>query len=222
MDDVQELEQEIEGVEPEASQEAVPSTANDAAATRQPEKRVNLDELPEFRQFKSATDKRIAEMERRHQAQLAQAQAAEQAARQRQLATLDPEERTAYELEEARREAAYYREQAQQVQVLEANRNALQGIADNTKVPVDALMEAESPDHAWSIAWEYNEKKAQEATKETEEAKRAREQKRAANKVDLGGGKAPATSDLDKELAQAFKDGDVPRYMRLLRESRQG
>ena len=208
--DVQELEQEIEGVDEEASQEAVPSTANDAAATRQPEKRVNLDEFPEFRQYKSARDRAEAERDRKYQAQLAQLQAAQQEMTSRQLAAMDPEERANYERDLAIQEAAYYRQKDQQADIERNKRNTLQGIAERTKVPVDALMEAESPDHAWSIAWEYNEKKAQEAAKQTVEAKQAREQKRAANKVDLGGGTpVQPASEWDREFQRLQKAGDV-------------
>jgi hypothetical protein len=207
MADLQELEQ-GQGVEQEVSNETVQDSTAPEPATRQPAK-VNLDELPEFRQFKSATDKRIAEMERRYQAQLAAAQQQQEQLRQQQLASMEPEDRVAYELAEERRLRAAAEQRAQAYEVEQAKRAALQGIADKAKVPVDVLMDATSPDHAWELAWDYREQEAAKAAKETPEAKAARQQKREANKVDLGIGKPPPSPDDWESIDKLYRDGKI-------------
>lgn len=216
MADLQELGQ-GQGVDEVVAQDATDqdSTAQEPT-TRQPAK-VNLDESPEFRKWKSEYDRKFAEMQRKHNEELANLTSYQQQLRQQQLANMEPEDRIAFERDEAIRRAEAAERRAQAYEVDQAKRNALQGIATKAKVPVDILMEATSPDHAWEIAWDYKERQDAERQRESEEAKQARQQKREANKVDLGVGKPPPSGDDWEAIEKRYREGklDTREYFNL-------
>lgn len=184
--------------------------------TRQPAK-VNLDDSPDFREWKKRYDQKLSSLERSYQQQLAEARAQQERIHQQQLAQMEPEDRIAYERDLALQRAEAAERRAQAYEVEQAKRAALQGIATKAKVPVDVLMDATSPDHAWELAWDYREQEAAKAAKETDEARAKRQEKREANKVDLGIGKPPPSPDDWGAIEKRYREGklDTREYFNL-------
>lgn len=207
MADERELqEQEVDGVDEGDSQESALPTA-DETAERQPEKsKFNLDESPEFRQWKSAADKRLAETERRYQQQLEQQQAA---LREKQLAGLDDYERVQFELQEERQARASLVQRLQEVETQAARATALQEVSQEMGVPVDVIIGASDLNDAWRLAARYN--KQSEAQREADKAKaaaeraKAREGKAERNQVDLGSGTPIPSNDAEREYQKVLK-----------------
>jgi hypothetical protein len=219
MADVQELEHEVDGVGEVVSTETDPSTAADAAATRQPEK-VNLDGFKEFREYKSAQDRRISQIERTHQQQLAQARAEAQQIRQQfeqnYVGNMDDEQRAAYVAQQATTRAEAAERRLYELDMQAERSKVLQDIAERYEVPVAELAEATDPGHARDLAWEYQKRKKEEQATMSDAAVAERQAKRAANKVDVGSG-APVTpaTELDKQFANAKKNKNTKELFRL-------
>lgn len=182
--------------------------------------KLDLSELPQFREYQSRQDQRLAQLQR-------EAEQARKEAQEARMAGMDDFEKVQYErdlyhnqymtlqqqLEEQRalQEAMQYRDQQ------------LRQIAQETGVPIEEL-DSSSPDAAWrSALMAIRQKETQAAAREAQEMlEQAQDQaqERVANTVDLGGGspqtqaararaqfnqlrrqKAPAT-DLYKVLLQ--------------------
>lgn len=224
-----ELEQPI-GVDEGVEETRQPDLTADDGQGRQPEKsKVNLDEFEEFRKFKAETDKRLTK-ERQERERLAaqyqqQLEQERRALREKQLAEMDDYQRTQFERDEARQEAAYWREQAARVETQTARERELNSIAQRFGVPREAIEEATSKAEALEMAWDYKQQQEQAQAKvkerESDEQRQRREQKRVANAVDTGGSsRPPVTENISAKLDEAFNSGDVRAYMRLLRESK--
>lgn len=117
---------ELPAVEPQPTTGAEATTAGGA----QPE-RVNLDELPEFRQWKSNRDREAAELQRQLKEQQARLQELEAAAQQaeelRLLQDAEPDQIVAYyqgQLAKTRQQAAQQAQQAAQHQEIVTRANA--------------------------------------------------------------------------------------------------
>jgi len=222
-----ELEQERDGIG-----EAVQKTGQandpiaDAAQARQPEnQKINLDEIEDFRKYKAEVDKKLAK-ERQERERLAaqyeqQLDQERRAREEKELAGMDDYQRTQYERDKAMREAAYWREQAAMIQTQTARERELAGIAAKFGVPRDVLEEATSRAEALEMAWDYQRQQEQEQRQrteaESEERRSEREQKKAANKVDLGSGiGSTPKSDFEREYEEAKRSGNSAKLARFL------
>ena len=209
-DDRELQEQEVDGVDEGVEESTALPTADEPKAERQPEKRkVNLDELEEFRQWKSESDRRLADTERRYQQQLAQQQAA---IRERELSEMDDYQRLQYELQEERQQKAYMAQRLQEVEVQTARTRALGEVSQEMGVPISALEAAQDLNEAWRMAAQYvkntDQRKAQEkATAEAAKAA-ARADKAGRNQVDLGTGTANPPSDWERDYSKAVNKKD--------------
>lgn len=204
-----------------ASEVAAQQPTDGAEESRQP---INLDELAEFRQWKSQMDKTIAQERKEREAlqQRYEAQLAEQAQRlrQQQLAGMDDGERIHFEREEAIREAAYWREQAQRLQLDSARDRELGQISQRFGVPREAIEGATSKAEALELAWNYREQQQHEQARqrdaESAERQAQRAERRVANRVDTGAGKPTQAPDFEQKLAAAKKSGSALELAKLL------
>lgn len=211
-----------DALEPTSSIEGQPAPASTEAQEEsgkaQASKKVNLQEFPEFREFQSTVDRQRAALEQA--ANLARQEAAETKARlealenaaygkddygKMQLAAT----RAAREAEAAKRELAQYQAREQEQT---AKAQALSKIADKYGVPLADLMVARDYEHAMDLAIEARDRLR-------DEKRQTQDQRREANRPDLGGG-APSTPSTrwDQDYDDAVQKGDSVRMMRLLRE----
>lgn len=138
-----------------------------AIATGQPVdlSTINLDNLPQFRKYKSAEQKRIAEQQRRTletEQRLASAQRELWEMRRRtedvqleaKLRDADPEEakviRAQHELERVREEASYYQRIAQEQQRVLQNQENLRGWAKHYKEKYNVPLEVLNISYGWA------------------------------------------------------------------------
>jgi hypothetical protein len=212
--DERELQEQGVGVETGVEESTAPSTAEPVAQpTAQP--RVNLDELPEFRRFRSEYDRKLSETERRYQAMLAQREAE---LRNSRVAGMDDYQRLEYELDETRQREQMAYQQLEEVRVEQAKMRVLREVSQEMGVPVEAIAEAADVADAWRLAAIKQREIQQQQAKErqTQETQRVAERagKIANNRVDLGSG-APATalSDWDMKFKNARTAKDLAKLM---------
>jgi hypothetical protein len=221
---VQELEQEVDGIGEGVEEVRQPDPIAAATPARQPEKS-NLDSNEDFRKWKSEYDRKLANAERaaNQERQRYQQMIADQESRlrERELAGMDDYQRANYERDEALRMANHAAAQLRDMQTQMARTQALTVIANKAKIPVSALEEASSEGHAWQLAWDYAQQQLEErerqATYESAEKREQREQKRAANKVDVGVGQpSTPTNDWERDYAKAKATGSAVELAKFL------
>ena len=187
----------------QAEQAAIPTTSEPTApgapASAQTDKPAgNLHDDPNFRKLQSSYEKRLADTTKRLQ-ELAAAREA------RKLEGMDDLERLQYENTQLK-ERVSQREQAEEVEA--SKRKVLTELQQRSDVPLDVLEQAESAYDAALLALDY--------------LKRGKTERREANTVDLGGGRANTPADrVELAARQAFEQGDAAAYVRLLREARE-
>lgn len=172
------------------------ASASGAAGTTDKPASRNLFEDPNFRKVQSQYEKRMAEQAKR----IAELEAAREEA---ELADLDDVDRLRYERDKLARQL----EERQKAEETErAKRTILSELSAKSGVPMEVLSEAESAYDAALLAVDY--------------LKRNGSERREANKVDLGGGRANTPADRYETAArEAFQTGDATAYIRLLREA---
>ncbi len=183
-------EQELMGSEQEsgggASNEVAPLESL-GADQRQPAQvdlsRIDLSQLPQFRDYQSRADQRLALLER-------EAAQAREEARLAKMATMDDFEKVQFERDEYANRymtLAQQLEEQKQLQAAADHRNqTLWRISQESGVPIDKL-DASGPDEAWRSAILYLRQQPQgNATPE--------QPARQADIVDVGGG-SPQTAD---------------------------
>lgn len=183
-------EQELMGSEQEsgggASQEVAPLESL-GADQRQPAQvdlsRIDLSQLPQFRDYQSQADRRLAQLER-------EAATAREEARQAKMATMDDFEKIQYERDEYHNRYQTLVQQVEEQKQLQAaadyRNQTLWQISQDAGVPVDKL-DASSPDAAWRSAILYLRQQPQGGVTPEQPARQA-------DIVDVGGG-SPQTAD---------------------------
>ena len=203
MADERELQEKGVGVGTGDSTESAPSTAEPVVQPTAPSK-VNLDELPEFRRFRSEYDRKLAETERRYQQQLAQQQ---NELRNRQLSEMDDYQRLEYELNETRQREQTAYQRLQEIEVEQAKMRVLREVSAEMGVPVEAIADAADVADAWRLAAIKQRELQQQREKErqTQETQRVAERagKIANNRVDLGSGTPVPTNDWERTYLAA-------------------
>lgn len=218
MTEQQELQEQEPGVGEGVSEEVTQETAEPTAAAteqRQPEQestpsKVNLDDLDEFREWKSSQDKRMAEMERRYQQQLAQYQ---QQLEEVQTADMDDYQRMEHERKKLAQQNQYLMTQLQEQQAEAAKHQALNEVAQTMGVPMDALMEAQDLNDAWKRAATYQRQQEQRRIAEQQQAAQAKAAAKAdrqqRNSVDTGSGTPLPTNDWERQYNQLRQKKDA-------------
>lgn len=200
-----------------ASTNGQPQPANGEAQAETPKQKVNLHELPEFRELQSKRDKREAELQR-----TIEAERQERLRLQRQFeefqdrAAPDDYTRLELQLRRSQEKLAAYEQQMRAVQsereAADARDKALREIADEFGVPRAELDDATDYKHATKLAVAYLTGQKQRKAQEDEE-------RREANRPDIGGGKTSTPSSrFDREYEDAMRRKDSVAIMRLNRE----
>jgi len=186
----------------DSAESAQQATAQPVAPPTAP--KVNLDELPEFRRFKSEVDRRAAETERRYQQMLAQQQSE---LRNRQLSEMDDYQRLEYELNETRQREQSANQRLQEIEVEQAKMRVLREVSQEMGVPVEAIADAADVADAWRLAAikQRELQQQREAERQAQETQRVAERagKIANNRVDLGSGTPVPTNDWERTYLAA-------------------
>lgn len=176
-----------------ATPQQLPSEPGNQASSEQ---KVNLYELPEFKQYQSKQDQRLAQLQQK---------LAEQEQRQHEatMAQLSPEQRTQYQLQLAQQQLQNYQMQFRSIQEQTQRQKDIDELAKLSGAPAEVFAAAETYDQATRLALEY-------ARTHSPGALAAREQRTEANRVDLGSGSAH-TVDERKVIAarEALRQGDA-------------
>lgn len=174
------------------------STSSATEGTDKPASR-NLHDDPNFRKLQSQYEKRLAEQEKR----LRELEAEREAAA---LADMDDVDRLKYERDKLARQLEE-QQAAREAETMKAQ--VLRELNEQSGVPLDVLSEADNFYDAAKIAIDY--------------LKRNGAERREANRVDLGGGRANTPADRIETMArEAFSTGDATAYIRALREAQGG
>jgi len=200
-------------------------TAPDTTAPppeRQPETKaekpkVNLDELEEFRTWKSNQDKRVAQLERQYQTQWRQEQerraAYERQLEEKQLAGMDDYQKLQYQYGKVSQENQRLQQERQQDEINRARYTTLQEIVKQTGVPMEMILDAEDPTQAWATGAAYMRQQFSGGQQQQQD-------KRERNAVDLGGGRSSSpVDDLQEKYNRAMKRYDTAAALEIMHEA---
>lgn len=223
----EELEKELqqgEGVDQGVDEQSTSPETTAPPTERQPDQpaekpKINLDELEEFRSYKSSQDKRIAQLERQYRQQVEQErtrrEAYERQLEEKSLAGMDDYQKLQYRLGKVEQEKNALLQQRQQDEIDRAKFLTLQAISKQTGVPIEQIMDADDPTQAWAIGAEYMR---QSLTGGQQAA--AKQDKRERNAVDLGGGRTAAPADdLQARYDRAMKQYDTGKALEIMHEA---
>lgn len=195
-------------------------TTETAAERRE---RVRLEEIPEFREYQSNFDRRLAQEQAERRRLQEQLQRLEQQGHEARMANMDDYERANYlaELAVQRAEAAEQtlEQMRQQQQIFAQVEEIRQEVREMTgvDVPIDQIDLSGGPIPATRSAYRYaiQNSKGNQARQVT----RQRSQD-PAHQVDLGGG-TPRTTEarLRRQMQQALKANDSYTYLQLKRQA---
>lgn len=179
------------------------------------QKPVNLYELPEFRQYQAAQERRAAELQKKmsdYEAQLEQATTANMDDFQRAQWEKAKYQRIATEREQQLQEM---QQQIQLAQLQQQRQADLVALSQEFGVGVDDIANARTYDEARYMA------EARRLAKRLEQLEGA--QRVQTNRPDLGGGRANMPSDrVQADLDKAFRNRDAFAYVSMLSEQEAG
>lgn len=160
------------------------------------EKKVNLYEIPEFREYQSAMTKRQQELER---------QAAELAAREREsrLSKMNDYEKQKFLAQEAQQRAQALEQRLQYMEALAQREADIKALSQKTGAPEEMLMQAATYIEASELAVEWV---AQNADKTVKEKVKAALSAQKANQPDMGGGAPKSPLSAKEERVQVARN----------------
>lgn len=179
---------------------------------RQSEGRVNLDDFPEFRRWKSEQDKRLAQMERQAQEATRRAAQIEQQRQQDIMAQMDDVERLRYQNKLYEQQLVEAEKRRQQDIVNWQKSQDIANVAQKLGLDRSELEQA-LPENAdsyvlWEIALDMREKRVGPVVREREAARAATEQ------VHVPTGQKPPTKNKWEVMRdEAIKNSDVSKYL---------
>jgi len=177
--------------------------------------KVNLHELPEFRQVQSQYERQLAEERRKRQ--------------ELEMRGMDDFEKLQYTNQQLTEQLGQYQQLVQEAQQAQQRQQALLDISTVTGAPVNVLNDATDPDDAWRRAVQYMRTAQQPQAQQAQQAPAQAGGNPWAQPMqvpqqvqqwqpDLGGGQAStARSRLEQEVAKAQQDNDPYAYVRALR-----
>lgn len=219
MSDEQELDivdagsDEVEDIDLDEDEDRQPESPTKA----QERPKVNLDDLPEFRSWKSNTDRRMSQAEQRAAMAERQAAAIRQQWEESYIATLDEVEAANYRATLAEQRLA------EREAILAEERNAIQKlrimdeITRETGAPLDVIEDSADVMDAWKRAYKWErENRGQQSRRKAEQIVDRQER----NQVDLGGGSPPTTAGAwQKRYDRAMANFDTGAVMDIIHEA---
>lgn len=209
--------------EPVRQPDAKSTTSGEANGEHKPPAidftKLNLDELPQFRQYKSAMDKKLGETARQYEQRMRELQDRLDATA---MSGMDDVEKVQYE---NRSMKDRYKEMEAKVQAMQMEKDKFDFLTQiNTEygIPMSDLAGAESPSDVQVLVANHLKKQVEETNKTWEQKYKELEAKVRSgseeNQVDVGGGAPPdEADDLRADYAEALSHNDVREMLRLSR-----
>jgi multidrug efflux pump subunit AcrA (membrane-fusion protein) len=215
MSDLLELDDTDLGVEAGTSQGEPDSTAKVTPSSRQP--KVNLDELEEFRKYKSEAQKREARILRNQQELQQRLDAEASRRRQVELSGMDETNRAKYERDEALRALQAHQDQQQRDMAAWQWEQILKEISTETGIDFDDLNEkANDVNHAWKLGHAYEKKNSgkREVSYAEDNDDDLLEETPRPRRVDVGGGKTSSEKErAERTYKKALQDCDLDKML---------
>jgi hypothetical protein len=197
---------------------------------RQPKQpKVNLDDIPQFRDWKSKSDQQIAQANQRAQQAEVRMQQIEQQMHELAIRDLPDEDKRLAVLQRqaqaAEQRAAAAEQYAQQLVAQQQIDQNLMRISAKTGLPLDEARrlffeERKSPDDIWEIAADrYADQRRKRKTDDDDDDDEGTIRAKA-NRTDSGSGKSNSGDTIEQRIAKAKASGDPVQLAKLLLEHR--
>ncbi len=195
------------------------ATTADATPAQVSQEATRLAELEkELQRMKSQQGREAAEAKRQAQEAQRRAAEAERRAHEAAMSNMDDYQKALYREQQKDVQIAQMAAELERRDLLQAKFERVSQTSQETGVPVDVLMGAETPEDMAILVGRYY--KGNSNKQQQDEAKAAAD-KAAANKVDLGGGKPnSSTTRYEQALEDAMKAKNPVEYIRLLRQGK--
>lgn len=205
----EELENQL-AVEDGDSQESTESTGQTQGDRQSTQSKINLDDLPEFRKWKSEMDKRLSFSERRIQEEQQRAAELENRMHADRMAQMDETERLAYENQLLKKSLAEQEKKRQQDYLSWQKDQDITNVARKLGVEKEQIIEALPPNAdsyvLWEVALELSGKKN---SRQVDDSAR-----KATEDVHIGAGKPSGpTSKYQQMYDDAVKNYDVGKML---------
>jgi hypothetical protein len=223
----EELEKELQqeqGVDQGVDEQSTSQDTTSPETERQPDPKtekpkINLDEIEDFRAYKSAQDKRIAQLEKAHREQLRAEQqrreAYERQLEEKSLAGMDDYQKLQYRLGKVENERNDLLRQRQQDEIDRAKFFTLQEISRQTGIPIADIADTDDPSQAWALGTAYMKEQLAGGQRQQQQ-----QDKRERNQVDVGGGRTAAPADdLQARYDRAMKQYDTGKALEIMHEA---
>lgn len=171
-----------------------------STGTTQTPAKVNLFELPEFKDYQKATSRTMTQLQQQLQHMQAQV-------REREMAGLDETEQAKYRMRELEQQVQSYEAEREQQRIAWQRQQDLQKLSEKSGTPVSALNVAQTYDEAVEIAFAYQATNGRSAVKQAAASN-------AANRVDLGGASSTPATRKEERLNQAMKSRNAYDFVR--------
>lgn len=171
-----------------------------STGTTQTPAKVNLFELPEFKDYQKATSRTMTQLQQQLQHMQAQV-------REREMAGLDETEQAKYRMRELEQQVQAYEQEREQQRIAWQRQQDLQKLSEKSGTPVSALNVAQTYDEAVEIAFAYQATNGRSAVKQAAASN-------AANRVDLGGASSTPATRKEERMTQAMKSGNAYDFVR--------
>mgnify|MGYP005608426695 FL=1 len=171
-----------------------------STGTTQTPPKVNLFELPEFKDYQKATSRTMTQLQQQLQHMQAQV-------REREMAGLDETEQAKYRMRELEQQVQSYEAEREQQRIAWQRQQDLQKLSEKSGTPVSALNVAQTYDEAVEIAFAYQATNGRSAVKQAAASN-------AANRVDLGGSSSTPATRKEERMTQAMKSGNAYDFVR--------
>lgn len=209
-----------------ADEEVQEGQSTSGQESRQPDRRqgeekpLNLDDIPEFRKFRSNADKRIAQERAAREASERRIADMERALEQMRTADMDDVQKLQYELEKERRRAMEAQQAFIDLQRYSEWQNDMRDIANEVGVPQDVLQDAweegeiKSAHDAWKVANRWVKQSQAKQSKSASSDRNRKVEDDPSDVVDLGESRTPNEREkLQRKYEQAVESGDLFEVM---------
>lgn len=198
----------------ETSQGEPESTVENPRSSRQPQK-INLDDLEEFRKFKSEVQKRETRERQERERIARELEEQRQWRRSVELQGMDEVSRAKYERDEAFRALqAYQQEERRRYEEWQWDQ-LVQEVHRETGIPVDRLADAENSNDLWRLGRKYEREGGKNRSRDDDDDDEP-VSRRVDDRVSLGSDKrVSAEARFRQEIREAKENGDLDRVFEI-------
>lgn len=206
----EELEQRAVGEEDSA--ESIQPTGQEDRQPEEQAKPINLDDLPEFRKWKSETDKRLSQLQRQAQQEAQERQRLEQERERIMLERMDEDQRKDYQIQKYEQMLRDMQKQRELDQMAWQKNQDIMEVANELGLDREELEAALPADADSFVLWKVGNSLAKKkgTGKRSPELEAART---ATERVHVGTGSGPAKNKWQQMLDEAKREHDANKYL---------